>query len=116
MGEPIEEVRRISIALLESNEYLFTDTALKDGMRLARTLGDICRGFPSQCGLVDYIVEQLKLPFPLNAAPLGEPPGSSGVAYTMNNTNGQGLCIKLKVEDDRVVIMSFHVSKHYRGT
>jgi hypothetical protein len=104
------------VSLLEQDEYLFTDTALHDGMRLARTLGDIGRGFPSQCGLVDYIIEQLRLPFPLNEVPLGDPPGSSGMAYSMNNTNGQGLYIKLKVEDDRVVILSFHASKHYRGT
>jgi len=115
MEESLDRVRQMLIAMLENNEYLFTDTALRDGMRLARTLGDASRGFPSQCGLVDYIVEKLRLPFRLNEVPMGEPPGSGGIAYSMTNANGQGLYIKLKVEDDQVVILSFHVSKHSRG-
>jgi len=63
--------------------------------------------------LVDYILEKLLLPFPLNEVLMGEPPGSGGTAYSMNNVDGQGLYIKLKIEDDRVVILSFHVCKHY---
>jgi hypothetical protein len=115
MADSGDAIRQQLIALLEQDEFIFTDTAFRDGMRLAGSLADPKRGFPSQYGLVDYVVERLKDSFPLNEVPMGEPPGSAGIAYSMTNTDGQGLYIKLKIEDDRVVILSFHVSKHDQG-
>lgn len=52
--------------------------------------------------------------FPVNAVPLGNPPGSGGEGWSMNNTDGQGLYIKLKVEGGCVWVLSFHRSIHFR--
>ncbi len=41
--------------------------------------------------------------------------GSGETACVMNDADGQGLYIKLKIEDDLAVILSFHVSKHHKG-
>jgi hypothetical protein len=51
----------------------------------------------------------------MHAVAMGEPPGSLGTGYVLNNVDGQGLYIKLVIERDRTRVVSFHTSIHYKG-
>jgi len=46
----------------------------------------------------------------------GQPEGSLPDGYVMNNADGRGLYIELIPEDDRAWVISFHTSKHYKGS
>jgi hypothetical protein len=50
----------------------------------------------------------LKANFPLQAVPQGNPPGSRGIGYELRNADGHGLYIKLKLEDGKAWLISFH--------
>ena len=73
---------------------------------------------PTDCAIIDYIVRLLRTNFPFHEVRLGEPAGSAGAGYVMNNADGRGLYIKVKIEcgrADEVIVLSFHVSDHYKG-
>jgi len=102
------------IGLLEDlDKWRFTDSALNQG-RIA--LRAFFGKTPSDCEVIDYIVELLRTGFPIVRTPMGEPPGSRGVAWVMNNTDGNDTYVKLKVEDDGIFriawVISCHTSKH----
>ncbi|MCI0463002.1 MAG: hypothetical protein L0Z62_39145 [Gemmataceae bacterium] len=108
----LDEARQRLIELIEADEWEITDSAVADGFARLRATGD----YPTQWKLVKFTLQLLKDGFPIHAVPLGEPPGSLGVGYVMNNADGRGLYIKLKIEEDRVAqLLSFHTSKHSRG-
>src|SRR5688572_21028220 len=95
-----ELARRKLIELLEDIDgWRFTDSAFNQG-RLA--LKAICGKTPSDCEMIDYIVARLRADVPLFRTPMGEPPGSRGVAWVMNNPDGNNTYIKLKIEQDGV--------------
>lgn len=115
MDDSHDEIRSTLIELLASgdpDDFTFTRTASRDGLLLAREIAACRYGRPSEFGLVDYILGLLRSAQPLKAVPMGEPAGSCGTAYAMTNVDGAGLYIKLKLEDDRVVVVSFHRTKH----
>src|SRR5258708_6151121 len=71
---------------------------------------------PSRFGIVDYIVARLRDGLPILRTPMGEPPGSRGIGWVMNNPDGNDTYIKLKIEEDGIAeiawIISCHTSKH----
>jgi hypothetical protein len=103
--------------LLESfgdiDAWRFTDTAYSEG-RVA--LRPACGKTPSDFEMVDYIAQRLRAGFPLIRTPMGEPPGSRGIGWVMNNPDGNDTYIKLKIEQDGVFdiawVLSCHTSKH----
>ncbi len=66
--------------------------------------------------MVDYFAGLLLGGFPIFRTPLGEPPGSRGIGWVMNNPDGNQTYIKLKIEQDGVYdtawVLSCHTSKH----
>jgi hypothetical protein len=113
----LEEVRAELIRLLESPNWEIVKSAREAARPILQDAGQR----PSAWAIPDYITDLLRKGFPFHPIPLGEPPGSAGVGYVMNNADGRGLYIKVKIERDRtdgvvgVVILSFHISKHYKG-
>jgi hypothetical protein len=51
---------------------------------------------------------------------MGEPPGSRGIGWVMNNPDGNNTYIKLKIEQDGIFeiawVISCHTSKHEKAT
>jgi hypothetical protein len=110
--------RKQLIELLDNIDcWRFTDVAFQEG-RVA--LRPICGKTPSDCEMIDYIVGRLRSGFPLVRTPMGEPPGSRGIAWVMNNPDGNDTYIKLKIEQDGVFdiawVISCHTSKHEKRT
>lgn len=102
------------IELLEDLDgWKFTDAAFNQGRLALRT---VCGKIPSDCEMVDYTVKRLRAGFPILRTPMGEPPGSRGIGWVMNNPDGNLTYIKLKIEDDGISeiawIISCHTSKH----
>jgi hypothetical protein len=65
--------------------------------------------------MVDFLHDLLESGFDIHEVQLGEPPGSGGVGYVLNNADGEGLYIKFKLEWQYLLLLSFHVSKHHRS-
>jgi len=109
-----EEVRAELIRLLESDDYRITESAKATAYPILRAAGQML----TEGAIIEYITHLLRTNFPFHVEPLGEPPGSRGTGYVMNNADGRGLYIKVKIEQrrtDEVHVLSFHISKHYRG-
>src|SRR5437867_3379229 len=98
-AEELEQARREIVRLLERDEWRVTKRAIEDGRPLMRAMGV---DFPTECAMIDLILEQLRNKHPLTAIGMGEPPGVHGIAYVMKDACLKDLYIKLKVEDDRV--------------
>jgi hypothetical protein len=106
------------IELLEDIDgWRFTDTAFNQG-RVA--LRPVCGKTPSDCEMIEYIAGRLRDGFPIIRTPMGEPPGSRGVGWVMNNPDGHDTYIKLKIEEDGIFeiawVISCHTSKHSNPT
>jgi hypothetical protein len=106
--------RKRLIELLEDiDAWRFTDAAFNQG-RIA--LRPMCGKTPSDIEMINYIVGRLRTGFPILRTSLGEPPGSRGIAWVMNNPDGNHTYIKLKIEQDGVFeiawVLSCHTSKH----
>jgi hypothetical protein len=112
-----ELARKKFIELLEDDNWRFTDTALKQGQEALRTF---CGKTPSECEIIDLILKWLRSKFRLDLTPMGEPPGSSGIGWVMNNPDGNNTYIKLKIEFYRVSeiawVISCHTSKYKKPT
>jgi hypothetical protein len=110
--DAIREIRRELINLIQTDDWEFNDKSRADGLVwLQRSTS-----FPTEVKLIEYVLSLLQADFPMQEVGMGEPPGSLGTGYTMNNTDGQGLYIKLTIERGRARVVSFHVSKHYKGS
>lgn len=97
----------------DSDAWRFTESAVKQGRLALKS----CFGkTPSDCEIIEIIVQWLRAGFPLLRTPMGEPPGSRGVGWVMNNPDGNDTYIKLKIEQDGVYdiawVISCHTSKH----
>ena len=106
--------RKRLIELLEDIDgWRFTDQAFNEArVALKPVLGKT----PTDCVIIDYIVERLRDEFPIIRTPMGEPPGSRGIGWVMKNPDGNHTYIKLKIEQDGVLdvawVISCHTSKH----
>jgi hypothetical protein len=101
----LDAVRRDACNFLRDDDWHLTESVERD----ARKLGY------SQCGVADVLLEQLEAGFAFHEVPLGEPPGSGGIGYVLNDVGGQGLYIKFLLEWKYLKVFSFHVSKHFRN-
>jgi hypothetical protein len=75
--------------------------------------------YPSEGAMVAYVLDLLKSNFPMHAVGLGEPLGSLGIGWVMNNSDGRDLYIKLTIQEQRMGqprarFLSFHRSIHAR--
>ena len=109
-----EAARKRLIELLEDlDSWRFTETAFNQGRQALRAF---CGKTPSDCEIIDLIVKWLRARVPLVRTPMGEPPGSRGTGWVMNNPDDNNTYIKLKIEADGVFevawVISCHTSKH----
>jgi hypothetical protein len=100
----IDEAREELIRLLEAAECRITEKAEQEGRKILRQQGKV----PTQWAVFDFALQLLKANFPLHAVPQGDPPGCHGIGYEMRNTDGRGLYIKLKLENGKAWLISFH--------
>ncbi len=110
--------RKKLIELLEDIDgWRFTDTAFNQG-RIA--LRSACGKIPTDCEMIDYILERLRSGFPILRTLMGEPPGSRGIGWVIVNPDGNDTYLKLKIEQDGVFniawVISCHTSKHEKPT
>lgn len=114
--EPLEEVRQRLIELLDGEEdeaegWRITLTALTDARKILSTY----RGHFGAYAINAFIADKLRSRIPMHTVTLG----SAKTGFVMNDVDEQGLYIKLAIESefdgDIAVIMSFHVSEHFRG-
>ena len=113
-SDPGTKVRDELIRLLDDVAWRIAKSARRTAYPILRAMGQM----PTDCAMIEHITRLLRMGFPFHEVPLGEPPGSAGTGYVMNNADGQGLYIKVKIERERtddVVVLSFHVSDHYKG-
>ena len=85
------------IRLLEDVAWRIAKSARGIAYPILRAMGQM----PTDCAIIDYIVRLLRTNFPFHEVRLGEPAGSAGAGYVMNNADGRGLYIKVKIECGR---------------
>lgn len=104
-AKELAEARTEYVRLLEQDDWQVTERALRDAKPILKTLGIT---YPTECALVDAILEKLKDDHPLKAIGMGEPPGIHGIAHVMKGAYFEDVYIKIKIEDDKVFVLSFH--------
>jgi hypothetical protein len=107
--DPCEANRAELIRLLEgdeSDEWRITETALSDG----RVILSQYRGHFGAYAINLFILDLLRGNHPIHAVVLGS--GETGCAMNAHLADGRPLYIKLKIQDEIAVILSFHVSVH----
>lgn len=112
-NDPDAARRKLIELLSDEDTWEFTNTVSRESKQALRlTLGAAL----TECAVADYVVDQLTRNFPLLRTLLGEPPGSGGVGWVLNNPDGHRTYIKIKIEQDGVheyaLILSCHTSKH----
>ncbi|HWG43390.1 MAG TPA: hypothetical protein VN688_11445 [Gemmataceae bacterium] len=112
-GPSLRQAREELIRLIDKDEWHTTGRAEREGRQVLRRLMQ----FPTQFAVVRFALDLLKANYPMHAIQRGEPPGSLGVGYVMNVSNEQiqDLYIELIIEEDKVWVISFHISKHHAG-
>lgn len=106
----LQGVRSELIRLLENDEWKISGSAEKDGRKILQKYG----GRPTPVAIIDFVKDLLASGSPFHEVGLGEPPGCNGTGYVINHSDDKvrDLYIKLKIENDEVWLLSFHLSKH----
>ena len=90
----------------EQDEWRITETALSDG----RLLLPSYRGHFGAYAINLFILDLLRANFPMHSVILGS--GDLGCVMNAQLSDGRPLYIKLTIQDEIAVILSFHVSIH----
>lgn len=101
----LETVRQIACRLIREVEWEVTRRAVTDGQKL---------GY-NENTMFDLLLEWLEAGRPLTELAQGEPPDPADLAYTMCDAAAGGLYVKFALGWGRIRLISFHVSKHFRG-
>jgi hypothetical protein len=115
-GPSLDEIRIRLIQLLGEDRVQMTE---REQVLGRRAMGRSVK-YPTEYSIYDHILKLLRSPAcPIHEVALGEPPGSGGRGYVVKDPADPSLYIKLKIEDEgfgdqRVLVMSFHISKHAR--
>jgi hypothetical protein len=107
--DPCQATRAKFIRLLQGDEleeWRITETALRDGRQVLPEH----RGHFGAYAINLYILDLLRANSPLHAVELGS--GETGFVMNTQLTDGRPLYVKLKIQDEIAVILSFHVSMH----
>ncbi len=108
-NDPCEANRATFIQLLQGDEdedWRITKSALSDGRRLLPSY----KGHFGAYAINLFILDLLSADFPMHAVVLGS--GRTGCVTNTHWADGRSLYIKLTIEDEIAVILSFHESVH----
>jgi hypothetical protein len=109
-----KKIREELLRLLDNDDWQVTESARRAAFPILRGMGRVA----TDGAIIEYVTRLLRTDFPFHEVPLGDPPGSAGTGYVMNNADGPGLYIKLTIRQERtteVWVVSFHVSQHFKG-
>ena len=108
----LDEVRRRLIELIEADEWRITERAERTGRAFLRGVVPV----PTQLSIVRHVLHLLRqADCSLIPVPMGEPPGSHGLGYRVQDPGSHHLYIKVKIEEDLAWIISFKESDHRGG-
>ena len=108
----LEDARLLLIHLLKADEFRITEVARTTGRRWFRAFFD----HPTEYHLIDHLVDLLERAHdPLRRVPMGDPPGSRGIAFRVVDPSYRDLYIKVKIEAEIAWVLSFKQSDHSGG-
>ena len=106
----LEEVRVRLVQILQDDEYRIEEVAYREGLSFIKQLVD----HPSEYGLIRHILQLLeKTTDPLRRVEMKNRPGPDNIAYRIVDPVHRNLYIKVKIEDGKVTVISFHRSIYY---
>ena len=113
-GEPdVCEAKRAELIRLlqgdELEEWRITESALRDGRRILPEH----QGHFGAYAVHLFILDLLRANTPMHAVELGS--GETGCVMNTRLPDGRSLYVKLTIQDEMAVILSFHVSIHEQG-
>ncbi|MHB1424926.1 MAG: hypothetical protein ACYC3I_17275 [Gemmataceae bacterium] len=110
--DSLEAIRSELLHLLNQDDWQITESARKTGLPILQAVGFL----PTDGALIEYVIRLLE-DKALCQEKFHEVPLGSGVkGYAMNNLDGKGLYIKLKINRERrdeALVLSFKVSDHH---
>lgn len=107
-----ESKRAEFIRLLQGDEledWRITETTLRDGRRILPEY----QGHFGAYALNLFLLDLLSADTPMHAVELGS--GETGCVMNTRLPDGRPLYIKLTIQDEIIVILSYHVSIHEQG-
>lgn len=93
----------------ELEEWRITESALRDGQRILPEY----QGHFGAYAVNLFILDLLRANTPMHAVELGS--GETGCVMNTRLPDGRSLYVKLTLQDEMAVILSFHVSIHEQG-
>ena len=109
---PLDDVRAELLRLLRQDDWQITESARRAGHPILQAAGFL----PTDGAMIEYVTQMLE-DEGLYCEKFHEVSlGSGEKGYAMNDVDGKGLYVKLKINRDRreeVWILSFHVSIHH---
>ncbi len=94
----------------ELEEWRITETALRDGRQILPEY----QGHFGAYAVNLFLLDLLRANTPLHAVELGS--GETGCVTNTHLPDGRSLYVKLTIQDEMAVILSFHVSIHEQGS
>jgi hypothetical protein len=110
--DSLDDVRAELLRLLKQDDWQITESARRDGRPLLQAAGFL----PTDGAMIEYLTRLLEDDV-LSREKFHEVSlGSGEKSYAMNDVDGKGLYVKLKINRDRCEeawVLSFHVSIHH---
>lgn len=107
----LDDVRKKLLDLLDQDDWQITESARRDGRPILQAAGFL----PTDGAMIEYVIRLLEDGGLCRDKFHEVELGSGEKSYAMNDVDGKGLYIKLKINRDRqeeVWVLSFHVSIH----
>lgn len=108
----LDDVRAELLRLLKRDDWQITESARRDGRPILQAAGF----FPTDGAMIEYVTQLLENEVLCREKFHETPLGSGERGYAMNDVDGKGLYVKLKINRDRreeVWVLSFHISVHH---
>jgi hypothetical protein len=108
----LDEARTELLRLLHQDDWQITESARRDGRPLLQAAGFLA----TDGAMIEYITRLLEDNLLCREKFHEVSLGSGEKGYALNDVDGKGLYVKLKINRDRreeVWVLSFHVSIHH---
>jgi hypothetical protein len=113
-GGSLDDIRAELLRLLRADDWQITESPRRDGGPILRAMGVL----PTDGAMIEYVTGLLEDDVLFRGKFHEVTLGSGEKGYAMNDVDGKGLYVKLKINRgrrDEVWVLSFHVSIHHRG-